>query len=212
MRRSRFCIEAGLLAGIWLNGVLVQPVQAQNQRPSPQRVFRPGTNGIGYASCLYCPAPRLPASLKQAKQTFVAMGAIIRPNGRATDIKVVKSAGSDLDQKALEAVKNWRFKPALDANGEPVPTITAITIMFDDGSGRSTKGWATGASAEYVNSVRNSGGLHSRRIEIYAKTTIFEDSRSGHRTSRRLNCDKYQFKRLPSSGTFSVQPAAKSAS
>jgi hypothetical protein len=84
------------------------------------------------------------------------MEAIIRPNGRATDIKVVKSAGSDLDQKA---VKNWRFKPALDANGEPVPTITAITIMFDDGSGRSTKGWATGASAEYVNSVRNSGGL-----------------------------------------------------
>jgi outer membrane biosynthesis protein TonB len=57
----------------------------------------------------------------------------------------MKSAGSDLDQKALEAVKDWRFKPALGPDGKAVPTITAIAIMFEDGSGRSTKGWATGA-------------------------------------------------------------------
>ena len=141
MRRLGFWIAGGLLGAIW-----VHSVQAQDQT-RPEAVFRPGTNGIGYPSCLYCPAPRLPTTAKQTNRAFVALQAIIRPNGRATDIKVVKSAGSDLDQKALEAVKNWRFKPALDANGEPVPTITAIAIMFDDGSGRSTKGWATGASA-----------------------------------------------------------------
>jgi len=154
MRRLEFWIAAGVFGGLCL-----LPLQAQNQTPPPERVFRPGTSGVGYPSCLYCPAPRLPTTLKQPNRAFVAVEAIIRPNGRATDINVVKSAGSDLDQKALEAVKNWRFKPSLDANGEPVPTITAIAIMFDDGSGRSTKGWATGASAEYVNSLRNSGGL-----------------------------------------------------
>lgn len=155
MKRLWFWIAGGLLGAFW-----VHPVRAQDQT-RPEAVFRPGTNGVGYPSCLYCPAPRLPTTAQQTNRVFVALEAIIRPNGRATEIKVVKSAGSDLDQKALEAVKNWRFKPALDANGEPVPTITAIATMFDDGSGRSTKGWATGASAEYVNSVRNSGGLIS---------------------------------------------------
>jgi TonB family protein len=76
---------------------------------------------------------------------LVVLEAIIRPNGRATGIKVTKSSGSDLDQKALEAVKTWRFKAALDAKGKPVPTITPIEILFEDGSGRFTKGWATGA-------------------------------------------------------------------
>jgi TonB family protein len=153
MRRLWFWIAGGLLGAIW-----VHPVRAQDQT-RPEAVFRPGTNGVGYPRCVYCPAPRLPATPKQTNRAFVALEAIIRPNGRATDIKVTKSAGSDLDQKALEAVKTWRFKPALDENGKPVPTITAIAIMFEDGSGRSTKGWATGASAEYVNSVRNSGNL-----------------------------------------------------
>lgn len=144
MRRLWFWIAGGLLGPIW-----VHPVRAQDQT-RPEADFRPGTNGVGYPLCVYCPAPRLPATAKQTNRAFVALEAIIRPTGRATDIKVMKSAGSDLDQKALEAVKTWRFKPALDANSKPVPTITAIAIMFDDGSGHSTKGWATGASFMYL--------------------------------------------------------------
>jgi TonB family protein len=83
-------------------------------------------NGVGYPSCIYCPAPRLATTLKQPNRAFVAVEAIIRPNGRATDIKVMKSAGSDLDQKALEVVKSWRFKPAFGPDGKAVPTVTAI--------------------------------------------------------------------------------------
>jgi len=140
MRRLWFWIAAGLRGGLCL-----LPLQAQNQTPPPEQVFRPGTSGVGYPSCLYCPAPRLPATPNQTNRAFVALEAIIRPNGRATDIKVMKSAGSDLDQKALEVVKRWRFKPALGPDGKAVPTITAITIMFEDRSGCSYKGWATGA-------------------------------------------------------------------
>jgi TonB family protein len=70
---------------------------------------------------------------------------IIQPNGRATDLNIVKSAGSALDQKALAAVKNWRFKPALGPNGKSVPTITAIEVIFRGSSGRPTQGFGTGA-------------------------------------------------------------------
>ena len=137
MRRLRVWIVASVIGGIWPT-----PGQAQNQTPPPEQVFLPGTNGIGYPRCIYCPAPKVPAN--QTKRAFVAIEAVIQPNGRATAIKVTKSAGSSLDEEAIAVVKTWRFKPALDANGKPVPTTTAIAIMFDDGSGRSTKGWATG--------------------------------------------------------------------
>jgi TonB family protein len=141
MRRLAFWMAAGLLGGISSQFLWIRPVQAQNQTAPPQGVFRPGTNGIGYPRCLYCPAPTLPATTEQANRIpFVAVEAIIRPNGHATDIKVLKSAGSNLDEKAIEAVKGWRFKAALDANGKPVPTITAIMVIFGE-----VKGFATGA-------------------------------------------------------------------
>jgi hypothetical protein len=98
MRRLWFWIAGGLLGAIW-----VHPVRAQDQT-RPEAVFRPGTNGVGYPRCVYCPTPRLPATLKQPNGAFVAVEAIIRPNGRATDINVMKSAGSDLDQKASRRI------------------------------------------------------------------------------------------------------------
>lgn len=145
MRRLGLWAAAGLLGGIWSHFVWIHPVQAQSQTPPPEGVFRPGTGGVGYPHCLYCPAPKLSATPKEANPvTFVALEAIVRPNGRATDIKVVKGGGSNLDEKAIEAVKNWRFKPALDQNGKPVATSTAIMVIFSEGSSRSTKGFATG--------------------------------------------------------------------
>jgi protein TonB len=43
---------------------------------------------------------------------------------------VVKGPGLGLEDKAIEAVKNWRFKPALGPNGKPVATLTPIEVTF----------------------------------------------------------------------------------
>jgi periplasmic protein TonB len=55
---------------------------------------------------------------------------IVNVDGRATDITLVKAVGFGLDERAVEAVKKWRFKPALDADGRPVAVQVPIQITF----------------------------------------------------------------------------------
>jgi len=93
--------------------------------------FRPGTGGVGYPSCLYCPEPQYSEDARKAKfQGIVVLQVIIQADGHATNIQVVKGAGLGLDEKAIEAVRTWRFKPAVGPNGTPVATITPIEVNF----------------------------------------------------------------------------------
>ncbi len=93
--------------------------------------FRPGTGGVGYPSCLYCPEPQYSEDARKAKfQGIVVLQVIIQPDGHATNIQVVKGAGLGLDEKAIEAVRTWRFKPAIGPSGTPVATVTPIEVNF----------------------------------------------------------------------------------
>jgi periplasmic protein TonB len=93
--------------------------------------FRPGTGGVGYPSCIYCPEPQYSEDARKAKyQGTVVLQAVIGADGRATDIKVVKGPGLGLEEKALESVQNWRFKPAVGPSGKPVATVTLLEITF----------------------------------------------------------------------------------
>jgi TonB family protein len=60
----------------------------------------------------------------------VVLLAIITPDGRATDIHVSKGLGLGLDQKAIDAVRNWRFKPALGPDGKPASVRVPIEVDF----------------------------------------------------------------------------------
>lgn len=54
---------------------------------------------------------------------------VVTSEGKATNISVVKSPGMGLDEKAIEAVRKWRFKPAMK-DGKPVDTRVPIEITF----------------------------------------------------------------------------------
>ena len=41
-----------------------------------------------------------------------------------------KSLGYGLDEEAVRAVGSWRFKPATDASGKPVPVWTMVEVTF----------------------------------------------------------------------------------
>jgi TonB family protein len=99
---------------------------------SPGQTARPGTGGVGYPACLYCPEPAYTDEARSAKfEGVVVLQAIIQIDGHAGNIKLVKGSGrADLDSKAIEAVRKWRFKPAVNANGIPVATIVPVEVNF----------------------------------------------------------------------------------
>jgi periplasmic protein TonB len=93
--------------------------------------FHPGTSGVGYPSCAYCPDPKYSEEARKAKyQGTVVLQAVITPDGRAIEIQVVKGPGLGLEEKAVEAVKQWRFKPALGPGGKAVAVVVPIEVTF----------------------------------------------------------------------------------
>jgi TonB family protein len=80
---------------------------------------------------LYCPEAQYSDEAVKAKyQGTVELLAIITPDGRATDIHVVRGVGLGLDEKAIEAVRTWRFRAALGPDGKPSAVRQIIEVTF----------------------------------------------------------------------------------
>jgi TonB family protein len=74
--------------------------------------------------------PRYPPEAAKARIAgIVIIEAIIDEEGRVTDAQVLKPLPFGLDQAALDAVKQWRFRPGT-LHGEPVPVIFSVTVNF----------------------------------------------------------------------------------
>jgi len=93
--------------------------------------FRAGRDGVGYPQCFYCPDPVYSEEARKAKfQATVTLRLIVTDDGKATNISVVRGAGLGLDEKAIEGVRNWKFKPAVGPNGKPVPVWVTVEVNF----------------------------------------------------------------------------------
>jgi periplasmic protein TonB len=66
---------------------------------------------------------------KARVEGIVIIEAIIDRNGNVTDARILKPLPMGLDQTALDAVKQWKFKPGT-LNGQPVPVIYNLTVNF----------------------------------------------------------------------------------
>ncbi len=90
-----------------------------------------GKGGVSYPSCTSCPNPSFPPAARQAKRTgIVVLQVTITPEGHAADIGLVKTGGYGLDESAIQAVRKWVFKPALDRDGKPVVVRVTIEVTF----------------------------------------------------------------------------------
>jgi TonB family protein len=98
-----------------------------------------GTGGGAYApgsvtrnpSILHQERPEYTPDAMRAKiQGIVVIGCIVQPDGKATDLKVIRSLGFGLDEKAIETVRKWVFKPAMRMD-QPVPLYITIELQFN---------------------------------------------------------------------------------
>ena len=61
-------------------------------------------------------------------QGVVILEAVIGPDGKVADVKVLRSVPL-LDDAAISAVRQWEYTPTL-LNGVPVPVIMTVTVNF----------------------------------------------------------------------------------
>jgi periplasmic protein TonB len=86
--------------------------------------------GVSAPVPIYQPEPEYSEEARKAKwQGTVMLSLVVDETGKAVGIKVTKSLGLGLDQKAIEAVEKWRFKPGTK-DGKPVPVIASVEVNF----------------------------------------------------------------------------------
>jgi TonB family protein len=92
---------------------------------------RSGAAGYSYPACLYCPPPQFTDAALRAKAAgTVTLSAVIGPDGKAQRLSVLRALPCGLDQKAIEAIKDWKFKPATGPDGKPAAVVQTIELSF----------------------------------------------------------------------------------
>lgn len=92
-------------------------------------VFRVG-GGVSAPRALDTPDPEYSEEARKAKyQGVCILWLIVGPDGKPRDVKVARSLGMGLDQKAIEAVKKWTFEPAMK-DGKPVAVQINVEVNF----------------------------------------------------------------------------------
>lgn len=79
---------------------------------------------------IYDPDPPYSEEARKAKYSgTVSLIIIVDAAGNVTDAQVIKPAGLGLDEKALDTVRTWKFKPAM-RNGVPVRVRCSVEVSF----------------------------------------------------------------------------------
>jgi TonB family protein len=91
--------------------------------------FRVG-GGVSAPAVIFKVDPEYSEEARKAKYSgTVMLSVVVDSEGHARNIKVVKSLGMGLDEKAVEAVEKWRFKPGMKG-GQPVNVQATIEVNF----------------------------------------------------------------------------------
>src|SRR5208337_2174491 len=86
--------------------------------------------GVSAPKALYAPDPEYSEEARKAKyQGTVVLWLVVDANGRPQQIRIQRALGMGLDEKAIEAVKLWKFDPARK-DGQAVPVMINVEVNF----------------------------------------------------------------------------------
>jgi len=92
-------------------------------------------NGVSPPRPIHTPDPEYSEEARRAHfQGTCVLWLIVDPDGHTRNIRVARTLGKGLDEKAIEAVSKWRFEPARK-DGQPVAVQVNVEVSFRlDGS------------------------------------------------------------------------------
>jgi TonB family protein len=92
--------------------------------------YSPGVGGVSYPVATFAPTAEFSDEARRHKYEGICVIAIVvDAHGNPTHLHVARSLGMGLDEKALEAVRRYHFKPAMK-NGKPVASFVNVEINF----------------------------------------------------------------------------------
>ncbi len=92
-------------------------------------VYRAG-GGVSQPIPIYRVEPEYTEEARKAKyQGTVVLHCVVDADGQVRNIRVVRSLGLGLDEKAIEAVRQWKFRPGMK-DGRAVPVAASIEVTF----------------------------------------------------------------------------------
>jgi protein TonB len=121
-------VEGGVPGGV-LGGALGGIVtEAPPPPPEPAKPLRIGGD-VQPPALIHYVAPEYPEEAVWTNTSgMVILEAAVDERGEVLDVKVLRSIKL-LDQAAMDAVRQWRYKPVL-LNGRPHPFILTVTVSF----------------------------------------------------------------------------------
>lgn len=130
MIRSRSCSRVLIVV---FSAALAVLAQDQFRRPSDDGksdpVYKVG-GAVSAPHAVYAPNPEYSEEARLlGVQGTCTLHVIIRPDGMAHDIGVVRKLGAGLDEEAVKAVSTWRFDPSLK-DGQPVSVTVNVEVRF----------------------------------------------------------------------------------
>ncbi|HEX9638993.1 MAG TPA: TonB family protein [Acidobacteriota bacterium] len=117
--------EVGGVAGGVPGGIITEAPPP----PPPSEPLRIGGN-VSSPEVISRMQPEYPALARAARvQGVVILEAVIRRDGSVGDIKVLRGLRLGCTEAAVEALRQWRFKPGMQ-NGIPVDVYMTLTVNF----------------------------------------------------------------------------------
>lgn len=81
--------------------------------------------------CSFCPNPAYTEEARKVKfNGRVMLRVVVSAEGAPLDVRVVQPVGFGLDESAVRAVRQWKFRPARDTAGRPVAAWTFVEVNF----------------------------------------------------------------------------------
>ena len=149
MSRIRFTLSLAAILGCFVLAVQLALSSCSLQTPRPDetsgaelrielddksvmevRAYRTSDEGVSAPRLLHKFEPDYTDQAKDAKtEGKVVLAIEVGPDGKAHNIQVLRSLDQGLDQNAIEAVRQWRFKSGTK-DGEPVTVRANVEVNY----------------------------------------------------------------------------------